>query len=397
MKTAVIGAGIQGTSIALELASRGIEVDLFDLEDQPLNGSSRHTEGKIHLGYVYANDPCMATADLMISGAKVFTPLLRRWVGPDFDQVPVSEHFEYVIHKDSILSAEALNAAYREIDRRIQGTDNWNYLGQRTLQQAVTLPEREWKNRYGSTVAAVYRTDERAVDPHALADLLVKAIANEPRIRFLAGAKVNSIDRDERSLRTLDQHGSKLIYGPYDHVVNCAWAGRLAIDSTLGIKPTEPWNFRMKYFLRLGASAPVAFQSATIVLGPFGDVVRYGESTYLSWYPAGRRGWTSDIEPPQWPQPPSEEIASQIQEGIIAGLSTVILGANKVKPSNCEVAGGVIYALGSTEVDDPESTLHKRSSTGPITMDGWYHSVDTGKYTTAPLFALQTADRISPL
>ena len=58
-----------------------------------------------------------------------------------------------------------------------------------------------------------------------------------------------------------------------------------------------------------------------------------------------------------------------------------------------EVNGGIIYALGATDVNDPGSGLHQRARVGPRSY-GRYHSVDTGKYSLAPLFAKIVADRI---
>jgi glycine/D-amino acid oxidase-like deaminating enzyme len=53
----VLGAGIMGCCLALELAQRGRRVDLLDLAPAPMTGASLHNEGKLHLGFVYAKDP----------------------------------------------------------------------------------------------------------------------------------------------------------------------------------------------------------------------------------------------------------------------------------------------------------------------------------------------------
>jgi hypothetical protein len=57
------------------------------------------------------------------------------------------------------------------------------------------------------------------------------------------------------------------------------------------------------------------------------------------------------------------------------------------------VAGGIILAAGDTDIDDPASRLHTRTAVGIRSMHG-YHSVDTGKYTLAPMYALEIADRV---
>ncbi len=57
------------------------------------------------------------------------------------------------------------------------------------------------------------------------------------------------------------------------------------------------------------------------------------------------------------------------------------------------VKGGVIFAWGETDIDDPDSGLHERHAIGTRSSEG-YHSIDTGKLTMAPLFAQVAADRV---
>jgi hypothetical protein len=53
----------------------------------------------------------------------------------------------------------------------------------------------------------------------------------------------------------------------------------------------------------------------------------------------------------------------------------------------------VIYALGTTDVDDASSELHARSAIG-LQSRGRYHSLDTGKYTLVPYWGKRVADRV---
>lgn len=78
MHVAVLGGGLQGACVAMELASAGITVDLYDKNDRCMTQASAQNEGKIHLGYVYANDRTLSTARAMVKGAIVFSSLLRR-------------------------------------------------------------------------------------------------------------------------------------------------------------------------------------------------------------------------------------------------------------------------------------------------------------------------------
>jgi hypothetical protein len=187
--------------------------------------------------------------------------------------------------------------------------------------------------------------------------------------------------------------------GPYDHIVNCAWTGRPALDESAGFALDGPSTFRMKYFVL--ATAPPSMPpvpSTTVVLGGFGDIVDYGKGEhYLSWYPSGRLGWSTELTPPRWPTRPTATEASEIARQTLDNLEHVAPGLSRLRAlgdDDLEVLGGVIYSRGNTDVDDPNSQFHKRSEVGLRSLGG-YHSVDTGKYTTAPLFAVATADRIT--
>jgi len=79
-KILVLGAGIQGACVALAAAHNGYRVVLVDQAQQCLQKTSLRNEGKIHLGYVYANDGGFKTADLMVQAALWFAPLLDRWL-----------------------------------------------------------------------------------------------------------------------------------------------------------------------------------------------------------------------------------------------------------------------------------------------------------------------------
>jgi hypothetical protein len=153
----------------------------------------------------------------------------------------------------------------------------------------------------------------------------------------------------------------------------------------------------MKYFAR--AFAPVGVQTpspTTIVLGAFGDIVDLGRGNfYLSWYPASRLGWSTALSPPSWPRELVADEATRRTDQIIDGLSTVVPSVECFRRTSGDssLCGGVIYALGTTDVSDPGSGFHARHNVGPRSV-GSYHTVDTGKMTLAPMFAVDVADRI---
>ena len=62
--------------MALALSSAGYSVLLIDQEPDCLLRTSLRNEGKIHLGFTYANDRSLRTARLMLESSLRFGPLL---------------------------------------------------------------------------------------------------------------------------------------------------------------------------------------------------------------------------------------------------------------------------------------------------------------------------------
>jgi hypothetical protein len=400
MRVAVLGAGLQGACVAMELAAAGVEVDLYDRNDRCVSQASAQNEGKIHLGYVYANESSLETARIMVSGAASFAPLMRRWIGSDIDRVPVSSPFYYAVHRNSLISAERLeqhllaaNAIAREevvnyavdyfgVDYREAPTRLIDHAG-------LFCPE---------TIVAAFKTPEVGIDPEALGSRVQARLAADPKIRCIMRANVLDVALGDRGVGVLFEVSGDKFREDYDHVVNALWDGRLTIDARAGVKAARPWLFRIKHYVRVEA-APVAtsLPSTTMVLGPFGDVVAYANgSVYLSWYPVGMRGVSSELQPPDWPRTLHETDAMRVRQGIVSALSAIIPALADF-PSDCidsaEVKGGIIFAWGSSDIDDPSSGLHARADIGPQSF-GRYHSINTGKLTMAPLFAKMAADRI---
>ena len=168
------------------------------------------------------------------------------------------------------------------------------------------------------------------------------------------------------------------------------------IDAGRGLPPPRQWLHRFKYGIRVRPRERVLLPSVTVVLGPFGDVVGYGDgSFYLSWYPTCLSVCSFDLAPPQWEPVPDERRAAQLTAESIEAIGAIVPAVRRLGegPSDIAVKGGVIVAWGKTDIDDPASGLHRRSQIG-ISSIGRYHSVDPGKLTMIPFFAAACAERI---
>ena len=133
-----------------------------------------------------------------------------------------------------------------------------------------------------------------------------------------------------------------------------------------------------------------------VVQGPFGDVVRYGNGAwYLSWYPVCCVGSSTELAPPDWNSEGNANLAEITKDTITAfsGLRTALRDFRTENLAEAALRGGSITAWGRTDIDDPASELHNRFDIG-VHSSGRHHSIDTGKYTMAPLFAYLCANRI---
>jgi hypothetical protein len=374
-------------------------VDLYDRQPRCLGEASLHNEGKIHLGYVYGHDETFHTARLMIAGALSFEPLLRRWLGSALDRVAVSSPFHYVVHRDSLISVDAFERHARRVSATLADharSPTIRYFRRdptRIVERLAPAVVDGWYDP--ASVAAVFATEEIGIDPAALAVVLRERLAADPAIQCLTERTVTEAKQDGSACTVTAVWNGLRAVEKYDYVVNTLWSGRLAIDRAAGIADGHPWLFRFKYFVR-GAGAPTDLPSVTIVLGPFGDIVNYGAGwVYLSWYPAGMTCVSRAAVPPSLPMVLDGNEGAVLRDRITRGLATVVPSLDQLILESSTVNGGWIFARGQTDIRDPRSRLHARTAIG-VTQSDRYLSIDTGKLTMAPYFAIAAADRIVP-
>lgn len=401
----VLGAGIQGVCVALALQHHGYRVTLVDQSPEPMLRASLRNEGKIHLGFVYANDAELLTPLLMLRAALRFAPLLDEWTGQRLDwQGLTSVPFTYVVARDSMLPADRIFARYADLQdayREQIREEPVHYLGGR--------PRRLWNNGSPGEVVRVLQpgyaqgiahTVEAALDLRRFRAILVRQLDSTEWIQVLCGHRVESIVRTAAGFRI---EGRNSVGETWEleagRVVNCLWDERMRLDAQLGIQSPRPWVYRLKYRL-LGELPPDLsnLPSLTFVLGPYGDVVvNPGCPTYISWYPVCMRGWSNEIVPPaSWEAACAGRVdvaaGQQIAGEALEAFDAVIPG---VRRSRIDVVdGGVIFSWGESDIDDPCSELHERHDIGVQSHDGYY-SIDTGKFTCAPYFAQKLVEQFA--
>jgi glycine/D-amino acid oxidase-like deaminating enzyme len=404
LRIAILGGGGVGTCAALEIARHGHHVDVFEQDAQPVWRASRVNEGKIHQGFLYAKDTSLRTARMMARGALTFTACLSRWIDVGPDSLNFSTPFMYAVHRDTQVDVARLRvhfAACCSIFAEMQAASGLRYLGRDEPAHFSPLDRREIEQAFDpQVITAAFITSEYSIDPRVIAHRLGAALLAEPRVSFIGGARVVDVARRNGGYQVAYDDGSAQMAGPYDHVVNALWEGRLAIDQRLGLAPEQSWIHRHKFGNRVGVALGRSdLPSVTIVLGPFGDVVNFGANGFfLSWYPSGMVASSHALEPPRdWNElsaPTRHEIFERSLErwlGICPKLNDVTFDRAAVDP-----ASGAIFAWGDSDIGDPASKLHDRYEIGIHSVDR-YHSINTGKYTMVPYLGLKTAERVLSL
>ena len=397
-RVAVLGAGIMGSSVALFLARRGIEVTLIDGASEPFFGASRWNEGKIHLGYLYAGDPTLETARNVLHGGLTFRRLTEELIGCSLEGVITPQDDIYLVHRDSVATPEATALYFERVTQQAR-TDGeaGGYLSDLSRSRVHRLAKRELEDIANTeAIVAGFRVPERSVLTNWIADRFVAALAAEPRIELRLGTQIAGIKPAANCSDRWLIESDPPMQGLFDVVVNALWHGRLAIDRAAGLEPEPGWSHRYRLSLFIRTAATVQAPSAVIATGPFGDIKNYtGRDFYLSWYEAGLLARGESVLSPPLPAL-DDKAEQQIASATIEQLARHIPAAREVAAHAVEmkVRGGWVFAAGRGSLADPHATLHRRDSFG-IRQLGSYISVDTGKYSSAPFLAREVSDRVA--
>ena len=390
---AVIGSGLAGLTAALRLADAGLRVVIFERNATLFSGASAVCEGKIHLGYTYALDPSHATTGQLLAGAASFRRILTRWIPQN--GLGISERsFIYACPRDSMVAAEVIETHLAQVQDQV---DN---LGKAVLCQQGKrlrrLPPAELGMLFDpALIAAAWETNEVASHPSIKRPFLLSALQSQPLIETRTEAEVTAITRDDAGW--IITSGAEGLRERFSVVINASWEQRLRLDAQVGLQPPRRVLHRFQRGLHLrNAALADSTPNVTFVIGEYGDTVACGDRVYLSWYPAGFVKSDSALAPDPAPVHISPAMANCIRQDTIAALGRYLPGyATALAPhaGAFEVQGGYISAWGTSGISDPHSELHNRAEIGVTSLPG-FHSINTGKYTTAPLYGEEAALRV---
>jgi glycine/D-amino acid oxidase-like deaminating enzyme len=391
----VLGAGVMGSCVALYLANEGFDVSLFDEEPTPMRGASRWNEGKIHLGYLYAADPTLRTAQRVLDGGLAFTPLVEELIGESVECHMTDADDIYLIHRESVVDVATAGAYFDAVSDLVRAHPRaasylWDASAARaeelTLEELAPMGDPE-------VIVGGFRVPERSVQTRWVADRLCDALNGASRVEQRMGVRVTAAERIDGSWRV---RGEGNVDEPFDVVVNALWHGRPKIDVTAGLPPEESLSHRYRVSVFARTARSVSVPNMVIGIGPFGEIKNYnGRDLYLSWYPDGLLSESEGIDP-VLPRAMSEEERQQTARTMVSHLAELLPPVGEVLDAaeSLRLGGGFVFAQGQGSLSDPASTLHRRDKFGIRRLERYY-SVDTGKYSTAPWMAQGLAAEIA--
>lgn len=404
-RVTVLGAGLAGSCTALALARRGVAVDLVDRGDAAITGASLHNEGKLHLGYVYGADPEVRTHELLAHGSLRFTAIVAELTGAPVASIRRSRPFTYGIPRDTQVPPADLAAHFARVDATIarlatelpRGGDEPRLRPSQPLTAAACAATFD-----PATVQAAIRTDEIAVDPRQIAALVADRLRADDRITLHLGTRVvaAAVAAGGFAVECVTAGTRHALEAPV--VVNCLWDDRVRVDTTVGVVPDRRSLMRYKAAIRFtlpSGGLAEELPSATFVLGPYGDLVNQGDGRcYLSWYPVCKLAETTADDAAELHAAAARGDARRLVRESIAGLAGFVPAMRRLDPDRlgATVGGGVIVALGRTDITDPGSELHQRSRIGLVAHGRWI-TCDTGKYCMAPLYGVEAARQAAAL
>lgn len=397
---AVLGGGIMGCCIALELARRGIRSVVFEEQADIFNAASRWNEGKIHLGYLYSADRDLATAKSLIPAGLAFRPIVEDLLGQPITGAATDVDDVYLCHKDSVVGLEDMETYFREVSRLVRGHPaRHDYFTGLASARAVRLTAGELDQLTPSkSITGGFRLPERSVSTNWIAGKFVAAVRSSGLISTHCGVHVTGAASEDGGSAAgrwyIETNGGRV--GPFDAVFNALWQGKLAIDAALGLPLPAEWTHRYRLSAFLRTSESVSIPNAVIATGPFGDVKNYnGHDLYMSWYPSGLRQNSSAVIPPAEPHLTADETRS-VLNSIAAGLGEYFPEAGDIlrRAGHVQLRGGWVYAASRGLLSDPKATIHTRSNFG-VARQGTYFSIDTGKYSVAPWLARKIVSELA--
>lgn len=381
----IIGAGIGGSTAALQLADAGFKVILIDKAKNAMSRTSGINPGRSAFGFHYTD---ANTGYQMIEGSKQFDRF--------FPDIRLDDGgARYFVVKDSQVSKEEYlkicELLKQKYDEQFGESENFYRV----------LNEKEYENEVDKNqVVLGIQTKEQLINMPKLVATVNHRLRAAKNITILTEHEVIDAKRQGQTFELIYKASDgKIGTLAANQVVNAAWEYRHKIDSFLGHKPDFVFTNRLKVLAKVQLpKSMIDSHSMMFVRGPFAMMANWRDGTaFLTYAPITNYSQTSDIEIPlHWE---SMITCCDLTEEKKALGHKIIEGAAKYIPQLAkagllDVRAGVIYSEGDANPSDPESAMHCRDKTGMCEIVPGWISLDTGKLILGPFYATLIRDLI---
>jgi hypothetical protein len=398
-KALVIGGGIQGCCVALALLGRDYHVTVIDQASALIRRASFNSEGKIHLGFVYAMDHTLETGQRMVRDGLAFGPAMETLLSRKLPwDTLITRPFEYWTAHDSLLSNSETAAYFQALatysTECLAADPGLHYLGDRDAEffHSIKVPQEVNPQR----ISAAFSSMERGVDQTLVRTLITEALLNHPDFVHAPNEKVTAVEVSPHESRLVSQlPAGEIRTRTGDLTINCSWESLDALDISAGLRSAEAElpNLRLKVGVITDANPSLdRINPFTIVHGAYGDFVTNQDgSHYFCWYPVSLKGMVRALHvPTSWEPWLRGEFTPEFREELGAANERAFrellpdLKDWRVR----EMRAGVIVARGVEDIYQRHTRLHFRKDY-PIRHHESYWSISTGKFTSGPANALE--------
>ena len=244
-KVAVLGCGIFGALVSLELARRGAHVVVFERNIDVLQGASLNNQNRLHLGYHYPRDE--TTAIQCKEGFQRFRDRFSGCVSEGFPNAYfIASEGSHTNASDYRSFLERVGLAYHEIDIE---------------EFTPTL----------TNVDIGVSTAETVYDSRLLAGQIAKMLCAD-NVQLVLSMEVEKV---RRRGDTYTLYSKTECLGEFDFVVNCTYANHNKFNAELEVpSPVFQYEYTMVPIIRWGQERC----GITVMDGPFMTVLPFGKS-----------------------------------------------------------------------------------------------------------------------
>lgn len=287
----IIGGGVAGCGVAMELARRGYFVNIIESQEELLMGSSNATPCRLSLGFHQAMD-----YDTAVKCLKTSIGVIKKYPGfKIIDRLDSAylRRSHYFITKDSFLNADKaliLFESLRDCYRQMIQEDSSNEVFGHPDEFFKVLDLKDYEDLVDTErVALALDTVECTLDWVRFRKHLIDQITSHPNIRVQLGFEVHNATKsgDGYTLVVRDKHTSYHHTRKSHFVINSSWQNIEYINRLSGFHETLNRSQRTKVMVQV--MLPKALQSASSMffgMGPHCCFTNLGDGTgYLTYEP----------------------------------------------------------------------------------------------------------------